>query len=410
MLSQHDRELLRQLAGRVREITDSPEMRAKRQLLRELNGLKADRPVVLCMPEGSWSELLPSDQLECEDPMARGWERRLRQAIYYETDIRDDSARDPQFNLPWVVSNDGYGVDVPHHRAEEAGSYVWDAPIKNIADDFHKLHFRNWSVDREETARRMELANETFGDLLPPRLRHKFGWTVGMTWEVAKLIGLEQLMMFMYDDPEGLHRLMAWMRDEHAAGLDFTEREGLLTAWNEGDYVGSGGYGYTDELPGENVTSLRDTWGFAESQETVGISPEMFEEFVLPYQVPLLERFGLNCYGCCEPVHQRIDAILRDVPRLRRVSAAPMVDQAALKEKLGDSIIFSRKPNPILVCNVFDEQLIRQDIRKTLAIAGHGPLEIILKDTHTVQNEPWRINRWVEIAKEEVEAFVSSAV
>ena len=36
-----------------------------------------------------------------------------------------------------------------------------------------------------------------------------------------------------------------------------------------------------------------------------------------------LETFGLNCYGCCEGVHLRIDAILKDVPRLRRVSVAP---------------------------------------------------------------------------------------
>jgi hypothetical protein len=26
----------------------------------------------------------------------------------------------------------------------------------------------------------------------------------------------------------------------------------------------------------------------------------------------------------------------------------------------------------------------------------------VLKDTHTVQNEPWRIERWVQIAREEI--------
>ena len=408
MFSDQDRQVLRRLAGRVREIADSERVAANRRRLRDLNALCADRPVVLSYPEGCWRELLPHDALACVDPLARNWEWHLRAAVCYDQTIRDDGACDPWFNVPWVVSNDGYGVDVPTHRAEEAGSYVWDPPIRNIAEDIGRLRFRRFTVDRAETQRRLDLAGVTFGDLLPARLRWKAFWTAGLTWEVARLVGLEPLMMFMYDDPQGLHRIMAWMRDEHAAYLDWIERERLVTPWNEGDYVGSGGYGYTDKLPGERARTLMDVWGFAESQETVGISPDMFEQFVLPYQVPLLERFGLNCYGCCEPVHQRIDAILRDVPRLRRVSAAPMVDQAGLKEKLGDHVVFSRKPNPILVCNIFDEALIRKDLRRTLDIAGRGPLEIILKDTHTVQGEPWRIGRWVEIAHEEVDAFMAA--
>ncbi|MDP7287961.1 MAG: hypothetical protein QGH94_08205, partial [Phycisphaerae bacterium] len=76
----------------------------------------------------------------------------------------------------------------------------------------------------------------------------------------------------------------------------------------------------TDELPQADFTGrvrLIDMWGFCESQETVGVSPEMFEEFVFPYQMPILERFGLNCYGCCEPLDNRWHVVKR-FPRLRR--------------------------------------------------------------------------------------------
>ena len=41
------------------------------------------------------------------------------------------------------------------------------------------------------------------------------------------------------------------------------------------------------------------------------ISPAMFEEFVLPYQVPLLEKTALNCYGCCEGLEHRLEQLLR---------------------------------------------------------------------------------------------------
>jgi hypothetical protein len=33
---------------------------------------------------------------------------------------------------------------------------------------------------------------------------------------------------------------------------------------------------------------------------------------------------------------------------------------------------------------------------------------MILKDTHTVEHEPWRLGRWVQIAREEVERSISA--
>ena len=50
-------------------------------------------------------------------------------------------------------------------------------------------------------------------------------------------------------------------------------------------------------------------WGFTESQETVGVSPAMYREFIFPYEKPIMDRFGLNCYGCCEPLHQPLAAV-----------------------------------------------------------------------------------------------------
>ena len=51
---------------------------------------------------------------------------------------------------------------------------------------------------------------------------------------------------------------------------------------------------------------------------------------------------------------------------------------------------------------------IRNDLATTLALAGQGSLEIIMKDTATIQNEPWRISRWIQIALEEVQKYADS--
>lgn len=409
-VSQKDREILRPLAGRFREIAELPEQTERRRRLAALNDLRPERPVILAYPEGAWEELLPMSSMQCENEKLRRWENALRQQIYWWEHLRDDKAIEPYFNIGWHVKHGDYGFKIAYEHGANRGSYHWVAPLQDIESGFHRLKPAVNTVDREATHADVELANELFGDLLPVRIRGRYFWTSGLTWEAIKLIGLETLMLAPYDQPEGLHRLMAFLRDEHLKLIEWIEKEELLTDTNEDDYVGSGGVAYTSELPQPDrapgaPVRLSDTWGFAESQETVGVSPEMFEEFILPYQLPILEKFGLNCYGCCEPVHDRIDLILQ-IPHMRRVSVSPWCDQKIMAEKLGHNCIFSRKPNPTQICLTFDENAIRKDLSETLAIAGSGALEIIMKDTATVQNQPWRISRWLEIAFEEVQRYM----
>jgi len=172
--------------------------------------------------------------------------------------------------------------------------------------------------------------------------------------------------------------------------VDFLEREGLYTLNNEGDYVGSGGFGWTSQLPAagfEGRARTRDLWVLLESQETVGVSPEMFEEFVLPYQLPLMERFGLVCYGCCEPVHARWKALSR-IRNLRRVSVSPWCNRAAMAGNLGGRYVYSLKPHPgLLAAPSFDEQAVRADIRDALEKTRGCCLEMIMKDNNTIGND-----------------------
>jgi hypothetical protein len=408
-----ERNLLRGLAARVRAIADDPAMPARKQLWIEHNSLRPRRPMVLCFPEGAWEEILPGRTLQCTDPLLRQWEWALRARVYAWDHIRDDNAVEPWFDIPWCVDSGDYGVEIPRHQGDNRGSFVWDAPIKDLDRDFPCLRPREPKVDRAATFRHMQQADELFGDLLPPRIRGGFWWSLGLTQTAAFLLGLEELMLATYDNPEGLHRLMAFLRDDHMNYITWCEREKLLCPVNENDYVASGGVAYTHELPGSPdpqpaPLTLHDLWGFAEAQETVGVSPEQFARFILPYQLPLLEKFGLNAYGCCEGLEHRIDLLLEKVPNLRRVSVAPQADQKVLAAKLAGKAVFSRKVDPVKVCLGAPEESIRQELRQTLALAGGGALELILKDTHTVQNDPRRLGRWVQIAREEIDAYLAA--
>lgn len=406
----NDHQILRQLAGRVAQISRLPEMAERRLMWCEHNQLRPRRPMVLCFPEGSWQELLPQSAMTCEDPKLRGWEWALRSRIYWWEHIHDDNFIEPWFDLNWHVHIGSYGFDIPYTFGDDRGSYVWDPPMKDLERDFARLHRRELRVDREATLADLKLAGEIFGDLLPPRIRGMLWWTNGLTQAAAKLIGLENIMWAMYDRPDELHRLMAFLRDDQMHFIEWCEQEQLLSANDGADYVGSGGVGCITERERAaapvSPVSLADRWGFAESQETVGVSPEMFEEFILPYQVPLLEKTRLNCYGCCEGLEHRIDKVIARVPRLRRVSVAPSANQEVLAPKLAGRFIYSRKPYPAHVCVGFNEPAIRADIRRTLSLAGESPLELVLKDTHTLEGQPERLGRWVRIAYEEIHRYM----
>jgi hypothetical protein len=399
---------LRRLADRFHALATTANAAAMRQRLTDLNGLREVGPVVLCFPENAWKDCLPAGDFACTDPVLRGWEWDLRHKIYTIETLRDDRMFDPVIDVQWRIDHGGWGVAIEEHRSGDAGgSAIWVPPIKDLDTDIGKLRQRQVVIDQAQTQRDLALAHEIFDGHLPVRLAGANPWSEGLTADLIRLIGLQPLMEAMLDNPEGLHRIMAWMRDERLHYTEQLRAAGALRP-NSGDhYIGSGACGYSDELPpaGDGLQApcgFDSLWGFAESQETVGISPRMFAEFILPYQLPLLSRYGLNYYGCCEPLDKRWQHVAK-IPNLRRVSVSPWADVRKMAEYCGRSIIMARKVSPTPVCSGFDETSIRADLRRTLEDARGAHLEIILKDTHTVEGQPERLARWVQIAREEID-------
>lgn len=401
-----EREVLRRLAAQVAMLAARPIEAEKRALWYRHNALdKSVRPLLFCDPEHGWQEIITATQMETTHELARDWEYRLRKEIFWAEQMNDDRVTEPWFNLFWVYRRGDWGVHELYHGGENGGSKSWEAPLQKL-DDLSALRYQSLEVDRAATEQLMGIANEIFGDLLPIRLRGSWYWTLGLTWEAIKLRGLQSFMLDMYDDPEGLHRLMAFLRDGTLNLLDRLEREGLFTLNNEGDYVGSGGFGWTRELPAADFSDkvrTRDLWCLCESQETVGVSPAMFGEFVFPYQQPLMERFGRVCYGCCEGLHNRWH-LLSKIGNLRRVSVSPWADREQMAEHLQDRYIYSLKPHPgLLAGDTFSPDAVRADIRDILEKAKGCRLEIIMKDNHTIRQQPQRVIDWCTLARQEIE-------
>ncbi len=409
MSKQKDIELLRGLAYRVKEIAEDPVHERRRERWYAHNRLEKGKPLIFCSPEGSWDELVPVDKLQIEDRFLRGWERDLRIRIYSYEHFDDDQVTDDIFSVGYSVKNTGWGASPEIMRTDETkGAYRWDPPIKD-PEDLAKLRYPEVTADKEATEHNLEIAHEIFDGILNVRLCGRYWWSLGIIGEWAMLRGLEQMMVDMIDRPEFMHRAMRFIMEGKLRWLQSLEDQSLLCLNSANDYVGSGGFGFTHELPAGdfdgNHVRTKDMWGFGEAQEISGISPAMHDEFVLRYQIPILERFGLNCYGCCEPLDRKFD-IVKKVPNLRRISISPWCDREIAAEELQDNYVYSWKPHPADLAAVkFNPEKVRAYIRETLEISDGCIVEIVLKDTHTCNNEPRRFDQWVSIAQEEATRF-----
>lgn len=400
-------ETLRGLAKKVAEIAVRPLEKKKAALWTKHNDLEEVRPLIFADPENGWNEIILSDSLECNDPLARVWEMYLRKQIFWAENIKDDKVIEAYFDVPYCYSDTGWGIELKKEGGEDGGAYHIIPPIKDYEEDFPKLKFPEIVIDYKSSDTIQNLAKGVLGDILIVRRKTNWWWTLGMTCDFITLRGLDNFMLDLILYPEWVHKLMAFLRDGYLNRLDFLEKNGLLASNTEGAYVGSGGFGWTTQLPipkeiQGNVKTM-DMWGFTESQETVGVSPEMFGEFILPYQTPIMERFGLNCYGCCEPIDPRWDYV-KQIPRLRRVSASPWSNKKFLAEDLGRNYIISAKPSPTPLSRPhMDEDEVRKEIKSILQDTKGCVVELIMKDNHTLGGNPQNIVRWVEIAREEIE-------
>jgi len=402
MASQQEHTILRELAKRVAEIAVLPVQAERISLWKSFNSLMPKRPMVLAYPEGGWRDLIPEAQMQCTDPLLRSWEMVLRKVIYQFDHIYDDQPVTDFFNIGWVIEMGHYGLKEKNIRTAELGSFGWEPPIKTI-EDLDKLHVRDIRIDRDETNHRVQLAQEIFRDILKVRVYGPLWWSLGLTGSLIFLRGLEQIMIDMYENPQLLHKLMALLRDDAMHMLDFYEKEGVLSLNCGGDdFVGSAGIGAIDELPAAGfagVVRARDMWVLGESQEFTGVGPDQFYEFALQYQLPILNRFGLVCYGCCEPLDSKFDLIIKHIRKLRRVSVSPWCDCKIAAEKLGDRYIYSWKPNPADICGPsVNYEFFEHQIRATLDMAKGCCVEVIMKDTHTFNGDMQRITKWSQIA------------
>ena len=413
-INESDKNRLRDMAKRWMEIASSDDMQEKKTAWKSVHDLQPTPPVIL-FETLSVAGYVKEEELTCEDELLRNVERTMLFSIrQYET-VKDDLVIEPYFRLAWKVSKSDHGVKIIEHHAEDSMGYLSNFPIKT-PDDISKLKPRSFFVDRAETLGLKQKLEEIFGDILPVVVGNydnffvDSGFTpftgnnfIGITMDLFKLIGTENMMLWAYDCPNDLHRVLSYLRDNKVSFYQWLKAEGLLALNTDNQLAGPSSYGYVSDLPepgSKDDVDFKDVWAWPESQETTAVSPAMFNDIYLPYIAEVANMFGMSYYGCCEAIDDRFEHIARAIPNLRTVSVSGWNDFYKVAELLGNNYVYCRKPTPVFFSGKNpDWDNLKKDMQDTWNAAKNGSLEIVVRDVYDIDGDMPRISQWVEMTK-----------
>ena len=399
-----DREILRELARRVREIAADPAQEERQLLWYKINRLERCRiPVLLAMHNLYWQEVVPDSALRTSGSLARNYERRLRLQIWQWENVDDDWVTEPVVEYDTVVRYPRcISTQIIRPDTETLGAYHTE-PVILAESDIDKIIIdRECRVDWDATARNREWAETVFdGILTPVRAQPNVG--TGPFDYVCEIRGMEQVFMDMIERPDWLEEVMRRLYQLNLEVLTHIEREGALTLNNTFQRVYNGGLGYTDELPAAGFdpdhVRLKDVWGFSLAQSSVSISPEMHERFITQFDRNYDKRFGLTAIACCETVDKKMH-LYRTLAHLRRISISAWNDFALAAQAIGEDYIYSLKPSAVSIAqptwNVEQDMAYLADILKK---SQPCHVEIIHNEIATCHNHPERLAQWAQHAK-----------
>ena len=406
---------IRDLAKETLEYALSDEMNRRRKLWTDHNSLIFTRPPIYirAIPWEEWPDVY---KLTCQDPFLRGLEAEFLLNRYRMSIKNDDTIIEPFITMraSVAVAPEGvYGIPANLEEKAEGIKAARYKPALFEESDIDKLYVLPHQVDEEKTKIQKVRYQETLNGILDVAVSRQGilcdMWQNDISTLIAKLRGLEQIMWDVYDNPEWLHKLAAWMRDRILEQIDQTEAAAGFRLNNHENQA----MPYCHELMPPSASdmpvSTKQLWGYMAAQEYTTFGPQMFDEFMFQYQKPILERYALTAYGCCEDLSKKI-GIIKQLKNLRRIAVSPFANIEECAQQIGGDYVLSWRPNPSSACSRgVDEDAVRRELRNAIRIFDENGCkwDITLKDLETTSGDSGAIIRWTAIVREELERHYS---
>ncbi len=404
-MEQWERQFLRDMAKEKLELSQTDWMKSRVAGWTGLNDRTSRRPMIhfemgtVGMPGFHYS-------CKCTSPDARSLEWSMGEQMQNYKMVGDDRAVTGDYfvgNGCWIKPFD---IDIKQTPTDGIGFH-----IDPVVEDLEDLSFIRPSPmgfsDPDNLRRGLDFAGDVFGDILDVKPGMSALYCCP-TQFVVRMMGMENMFVEMLANPENFLAMMERLSDDYVTQFRTFEEKGLLTPCNGNNWVAQGSFAFTNDLPGtlDRPHRLNEVWGFLDSQETVDMSPDMFDEMIFPFYKKIADLYGLLSYGCCEPVHRYWEKSLSRLTNLRKISISPWCDEEYMGEELRKrDVIFQRKPSPLYVSEdgAFDEEGWRKHVEKTVKAARGGRLEFTFRDIYKTGGDPHRPRRAVEIVRDVIE-------
>jgi hypothetical protein len=406
-----DEIVIRELAKKYVDLCKTDRNMKAIQLWRQHNNLVKTRPLVLvdCFWTSSPMSHEIDAKLEPNKTKHLGWaENWFKRQIWQASNILDDTVYNPWFSMESkrVESNGLWGFDLDKKSDFDSKGYRYFPQIR-IVDDLKKLQSTPHRV-LDNNPPDVQMMREILGDILPVHVKCSTVYPIwggtDLSEALGKLVGMQEFMIMLYEQPKIIHELMAFMRDAVLENITQGEKNGDWTTVDSMNYV----MPHTEGLPQPKANSygakLKDLWFFSHAQEFEGVSSSQHREFLLNYQLPIMNKFGFISYGCCETLDRKID-LLREIPNLRRICIGPNADVSRSAEQIGRDYIMSWRPNPSMVSHNYDIAECKKIVRQGYKDSQECNIELMLKEMLTIQNDPNRLHEFAEMAINEAESM-----
>ena len=404
MLNTNDIAVLRRLAEKYTSLATDPSQEKTRKLWYDLNRGNMQKPMVL-IDQIPWAELA-CEELTCT--LTDGYWRRvedwMRKSIYKMEHMRVDTVLTPYIQLPRPISGytvRDYGLIYDVKRIGVSQQMTDVLPDEEALEKIHKATV---TLDNSAEDEIRQTAHMLFDGICEFRMRG-VALHCGIWDFISFSRSVTNCYMDIYDRPEFLHAIMQRLTE---CMLNTIEQLNAIKGFDGVSTLTHCSHNFSDGLPlcAEEATSDQ-VWAMGLAQLFSSVSPEITDEFEIPYMQKIFSKFGGVYYGCCEKLDDRVE-LIEKLPNVRKVSCSPWSDRERFAERLSKKYVMSNKPSPsFLAYDTLDEDTVRKDLRRTMEAAKRNSLslEMILKDITTVKGDPKRLWRWAEIAAEETENF-----
>ena len=407
--TKNDIKILRYLGEKYAKIAHLPIQKERIEMWKRLNDLNRVKPMVW-INEVCWNEMDVDNELKLQtsSDFCQRIELELRRTIYQWKYMQVDMVVKPVIYSPFIISNTGFGINPIAEIREtakdrEIASRHFYNQLKN-EEDLEKIKVPKISHNIKRTEEFFQTYKMIFDGILKVKKRGSPGFWFAPWDDIVYWMGADNVLLNLATRSKFMHKIINKVMDVYLQALSQFERENILASNNCNVRIGSGAYGYTNQLPSndfnKNRIKTKDLWGACAAQIFGSVSPSMHEYYSVDYELKWLEKFGLTYYGCCEPLHNRIK-VLEKIPNLRKISISPWANIREAVKNIENRYVISLKPNPaVLAYDVWEPEVARKELEQKLDIAMGCNVEVIMKDISTVRYEPQRLWEWAKIAEE----------